>query len=245
MVSVKWGKSLIPFQNLGACFASEIKSIIHFKLFFMKSVFAFTAFAFLIFLSLSSIAQNSKSNTLVTKDPAKSLYLDIHQLEPGKVKFDDVAKAHARDLAVEGKYGVDFIKFWVNEDKGLVYCLSSSKDAASIRNTHAEAHGLLPDQIYKVTNGMEAELNSGQKFFLDIHYVGEGKVTAKDVAAAHQKDLSVQGKYDVNFINYWLDEKKGMILCLSQAPDSMAIIHTHKDAHGLLPAQVIEVKQGE
>ena len=43
----------------------------------------------------------------------------ISQLKPGKVKYEDVANAHAKDLAVEKKYGVDFIKYWVDEDKGL------------------------------------------------------------------------------------------------------------------------------
>jgi hypothetical protein len=211
----------------------------------MKFIFAVTAFAFFTFLSNPLPAQTSKSDELVTKESGKNMYLDVHQLEPGKVRFEDVANAHTKDLAVEGKYGVDFIRFWVNEEKGLVYCLSFSKDSASIRKTHAEAHGLLPDHIYQVTNGREAGLTDQKKFFLDVHYVGEGKVTAKDVAAAHQKDLSVQNKYGVNLINYWVDEKKGMIMCLSQAPDSNAIISTHREAHGLLPAYVMEVKQGE
>lgn len=35
--------------------------------------------------------------------------------------------------------------------RGLVYCLSSDSDTQSIRKTHGEAHGLLPEQIYQVT----------------------------------------------------------------------------------------------
>ena len=40
----------------------------------------------------------------------KNLYIDVHRLEPGKVKYEDVAKAHAKDLEVEKKYGVEFYK---------------------------------------------------------------------------------------------------------------------------------------
>jgi len=176
---------------------------------------------------------------------AKNLYIDVHQLTPGRVTYEAVAGAHAKDLAVENKYNVQFLKYWVDEQKGLVYCLSSAADSSGIRKTHAEAHGLLPDHIYLVTDGAAAALKDQKDLFLDIHYLGAGKVTAKDVAAAHQKDLAVQDKYGVNFINYWVNEKEGTVLCLSQAKDSSAIINTHRLAHGLVPDAVMKVKQGE
>jgi hypothetical protein len=203
-------------------------------------------FLVLIFLASCSFnahicAQTGSADTTATKD----LYIDVHQLEPGKVTYEAVAQAHAKDLAVEGKYGVHFLKYWVDEDKGLVYCLSSSADSASIRKTHAEAHGLLPAHTYLVTDGAAAALKGQQNLYLDIHYLGAGKVTAKDVAAAHKKDLAVQQKYGVNFINYWVNEKEGTVMCLSQAKDSTSVISTHREAHGLLPAAVMKVKQGE
>jgi len=49
----------------------------------------------------------------------------------------------------------------------------------------------------------------------------------------------------VNFINYWVDEKAGVVMCLSEAADSNAIIATHKEAHGLIPVEILRVKQGE
>ncbi|MDR3715502.1 MAG: DUF4242 domain-containing protein [Puia sp.] len=176
---------------------------------------------------------------------AKHLFIDVHHLTPGKIKYKDVEAAHAKDLAVEYKYGVEFIKFWVDEDRGLVYCLSSSSDTASIRKTHAEAHGLLPDGIYLVTDGQEAALKGQKNLYLDIHELGAGNVKAKDVAAAHAKDLAVEGKYGVNFINYWVDEKNGVVMCLSEASDSTSIVRTHQEAHGLLPVEVLRVKQGQ
>ncbi len=215
------------------------------KLLIMKIIFALLTVTALSIVSFKSSAQTSTANTFTHKAAEKNLYIDVHQLEPGKVKYEDVAKAHAKDLAVENKYGVDFIKFWVDESKGLVYCLSSSPDSASIRKTHAEAHGLLPARIYQVTGGNEAALKGNKNLFLDIHELGAGKVTAKDVAAAHQKDLAVQQKYGVNFINYWVDEKAGVVVCLSEAKDSNAIIQTHKEAHGLIPVKVLKVKQGK
>lgn len=176
---------------------------------------------------------------------ASNLYLDVHHFGPGKVKYEDVEKAHAKDLAVESKYNVHFIKYWVDEADGNVYCLSSAPDSQAVRKTHAKAHGLLPEQIYLVKAGQESAQVNGGDFFLDVHHLGAGKVTAKDVAAAHQKDLAVEKKYGVNFINYWVNEKEGVVVCFSQAPDSTAIIQTHKEAHGLVPDYIEKVKQGE
>jgi hypothetical protein len=175
----------------------------------------------------------------------KHLYIDVHQLGAGKVTFEGVASAHAKDQAIQEKYGVKFIKYWVDEDKGLVYCLSSASDTASIRKTHAEAHGLLPADIYQVTDGQESALTDQKDYFLDIHELGAGKVTAKDVAGAHQKDLAVEQKYGVNFVNYWVDEKRGVVFCLSQAKDSASIVSAHKEAHGLIPVAVLKVKPGQ
>jgi hypothetical protein len=204
----------------------------------MKFLFALTVFATFTFSSASLSAQQNPG-------PSTNLYIDVHHMGPGKVKAEDVAAAHQKDLEVEGKYGVHFIKYWVDEAAGNVYCLSSSPDTLSIRKTHAEAHGLLQDQTYTVKEGTEASAINGENFYLDVHEFGAGKVKAEDVAAAHQKDLQVQQKYGVNFINYFVNEKAGVVMCLAQAPDSSAVIQTHKEAHGLIPVSISEVKTGK
>ena len=103
----------------------------------------------------------------------------------------------------------------------------------------------MPAQIYQVTDGAEAVLKGKKRLFLDIHYFGPGKVSEEDVAAAHAKDLAVQKKHRVKFINYWVDEEKGVVMCLSESKRANRIIEAHKEAHGLLPEKVLQVKQGE
>ncbi len=79
--------------------------------------------------------------------------------------------------------------------------------------------------------------------YIDVHKNMKG-VKLEDVAEAHAKDLKVQDKYGVKFEKYWVDEEQGTIYCLSHAPNKEAISKTHKEAHGLLPEETFEVKEG-
>jgi hypothetical protein len=203
------------------------------------------AFIVLTTATLGLFSQQSAAQAGNLDNRSKSYFIDVHHFGAGKVTTKDVEAAHQKDLAVEKKYRVTILKYWFDEANGDVYCLSSSDNAESVRKTHAEAHGLLPDEFYKVSEGLEAAMKGKNNLYLDIHELGAGKVTAADVAGAHQKDLAVQGKYGVNLINYWVDEKQGTVLCLAQAPDSIALINTHKEAHGLIPLRVATVKQGQ
>lgn len=87
-------------------------------------------------------------------------------------------------------------------------------------------------------------LPSGKSYFIDVHELGPGKVTAEAVAHAHRADLAVQHKHDVRFIEYWVDEQRGTVYCLSEAKDAPSIVATHREAHGLLPATVAPVTRG-
>jgi len=187
----------------------------------------------------------TKTAEITNNTERMDYFIDVHDLEPGKVKFKDVEGAHQKDLATQGKYGVKFHKYWVDEENGKVYCLSQARSADDVQATHKEAHGLVPAKVYQVSAGQEALAAGDKKFFMDIHHMGAGKVTASDVAGAHDKDLAVQHKHGVNFVNYWVDEKEGVIMCLSEAADSNAVKKAHREAHGLLPAYVLQVKQGE
>lgn len=174
---------------------------------------------------------------------AKKLFLDVHDL--GKVSAADVAEAHKKDLATEGKYGVSYKAYWVDEKNGKVYCLSEAPSAEAATTVHKEAHGLVPQTVMEVTadNG-NWKPEPGHKLFLDIHKLGAGKVTAEAVAEAHKKDLATEGKHDVKFLNYWVDPASGTVACLSEAPNSDATVATHKEAHGLVPDSIAEVTEG-
>jgi hypothetical protein len=79
--------------------------------------------------------------------------------------------------------------------------------------------------------------------FMDVHHLTDG-VTMDDVAKAHQADLAVQSGRDVNYLRYWVDEAKGQIFCLVEAPDAEAAHAVHREAHGLVADEIYQVQEG-
>jgi hypothetical protein len=85
--------------------------------------------------------------------PGMKLYLDRHELGPGKVSAEAVAGAHQKDLAVQAKHGARFLNYWFDAATGTVTCLVEAPNAEAAIATHKEAHGLLPDAIDEVVEG--------------------------------------------------------------------------------------------
>ena len=80
--------------------------------------------------------------------------------------------------------------------------------------------------------------------YMDIHKNVEG-LTTDAVTEAHRKDLEVQGKYGVTYLKYWYDEGTGTVFCLCEAPSKEAAEAVHREAHGGVADEIIEVKEGE
>ena len=81
------------------------------------------------------------------------LFMDVHDTIPDGATAADVAQAHAEDLRVQGRHGVDFRRYWVDEVNGKVFCLVEAPDAEAATAVHKEAHGLLADHTYPVVEG--------------------------------------------------------------------------------------------
>jgi hypothetical protein len=80
------------------------------------------------------------------------LFMDVHHMG-GAVSASDVAAAHQKDLETQGKYGVSYQRYWVDEEQGKVFCLVEAPDADTATRVHREAHGLVADEIYEVSEG--------------------------------------------------------------------------------------------
>jgi hypothetical protein len=79
--------------------------------------------------------------------------------------------------------------------------------------------------------------------FMDVHHLADG-VAMEDVAKAHQADLAHQGEHDVSYLRYWVDEARGQIFCLVEAPDAEAANTVHREAHGLVADEIYQVQEG-
>jgi hypothetical protein len=80
-------------------------------------------------------------------------FIDVHHdlgitLTPGSV-----AALHAKDLAVQGRHGVRFLKYWYDPSTGKVFCLSEAPNKDAVLAVHREAHGETADEIFEVFEG--------------------------------------------------------------------------------------------
>ncbi len=80
------------------------------------------------------------------------LFLDVHTMD-GFVSRADVAKAHLADLQTQGEHDVNYVRYWVDERGGKIFCLVEAPNAEAAHTVHRDAHGLVADEIYEVTEG--------------------------------------------------------------------------------------------
>ena len=79
-----------------------------------------------------------------------ALFMDVHTIEGGVVA-SDVAAAHEADLETQTRFGVQYLRYWVDEDAGKIFCLVDAASASDAVTVHREAHGLVADEIYAVS----------------------------------------------------------------------------------------------
>ncbi len=78
-----------------------------------------------------------------------ALFMDVHNIDGG-VTADAVAGAHRADLETQAAHGVSYLRYWVDESAGKIFCLVEAPDAEAANTVHREAHGLVADEIYPV-----------------------------------------------------------------------------------------------
>ena len=88
------------------------------------------------------------------------LFMDIHELHGADPKA--VAEAHAADVGLQVKYGVEYTKYWLNKEGGKLFCLCRAPSADAAERVHREAHGLIAERIIRVDADVaEAFLGDG------------------------------------------------------------------------------------
>ncbi len=78
--------------------------------------------------------------------------------------------------------------------------------------------------------------------FMDYHHFPG--VTVEDVKKAHMADKQTQDKFGVKYHQFWVNQKAGTIFCLIEGPNPEACENVHKEAHGDVACNIVEVEAG-
>ncbi len=65
-------------------------------------------------------------------------FMDVHDGFVG-VTAEQLAEAHAADLAIEGEEGVHFERAWLDPESGKVFCLSHGPSKEAVMRIHERA----------------------------------------------------------------------------------------------------------
>lgn len=89
------------------------------------------------------------------------LYMDVHNLQGATAL--EVDQAHLADLAEQSKYGVEYRKYWFDENRGKAFCLVDAPSAEAAQLVHRQAHGQTAEKIIEVQPELvEAFLGGGR-----------------------------------------------------------------------------------
>lgn len=80
------------------------------------------------------------------------LFMDMHEKVEGATA-EGVAAAHAQDVAIQDQYGVKYLKYWLDEGTGRIFCLVDAPSKEAAMAVHRHSHGLVADEIFEVTEG--------------------------------------------------------------------------------------------
>lgn len=78
--------------------------------------------------------------------------------------------------------------------------------------------------------------------YMDIHRLGS--IDPDALAGAHERDLQVQDRFDAEYKRYWYSVDDGTVFCLVEAPSREAAEAVHREAHGLVADEIVEVSEG-
>ena len=81
------------------------------------------------------------------------LYMDVHTIDGG-VTAAAVEQAHLADLRTQERHDVQYLRYWVDEQHGKVFCLVEAPSPEAAEAVHREAHGLVADELFPVQEGV-------------------------------------------------------------------------------------------
>ena len=77
------------------------------------------------------------------------IFMDRHDLRG--MTAAEIASAHKLDLATQELYGVKFLTYWFDDQRGTAFCLVDAPDKDVAQRVHHEAHGHVAGEIIEVS----------------------------------------------------------------------------------------------
>jgi class 3 adenylate cyclase len=77
--------------------------------------------------------------------------MDRHELAGATP--EDIAAAHTADLDVQGRFGVQYLTYWLDYERQRAFCLASGPDRDAVVAVHQASHGMLPNEVIEVDGG--------------------------------------------------------------------------------------------
>jgi AraC-like DNA-binding protein len=78
--------------------------------------------------------------------------MDIHHV-PG-IEAIDAAEAHRKDMLIQEEHQCKCMTYWIDVNRGVVFCLIEAPDKSTVEEMHRKSHGLVPNKIIEVKNDL-------------------------------------------------------------------------------------------
>jgi len=79
--------------------------------------------------------------------------------------------------------------------------------------------------------------------YMDVHENLEQGITPEAVADAHARGVEVERRHGVRYLQHWFHEEAHRLYCLVEAPSKEAAQAVHREAHGLVADEIVEVRK--
>jgi hypothetical protein len=82
-----------------------------------------------------------------------ALFIDVHHTAAKDLDAQAAAEMHSRDVAIQDRQGVRFLRYWFDPVTGKAFCLSEAPSMEAVNAVHQQAHGFMADEIFVVYEG--------------------------------------------------------------------------------------------
>ncbi|MDQ2934751.1 MAG: DUF4242 domain-containing protein [Chloroflexota bacterium] len=86
-------------------------------------------------------------------------YMDRHDF--AGLTAVDAATMHLKDLEVQGRFGVQFLTYWFDDDRQTAFCLAKAPSGDAVEAVHRESHGSVPGHVIEVDQRAVQRFMSG------------------------------------------------------------------------------------